>query len=218
MLSREVSVVPTSLFLLGFLCVLHHAVANGSEGGDELVTIKMSVYSDAACAKPIQLDGEEPLVYEFEVDSAKKYEHCRREDGNSSNSKWYEFWCHENGEQISGKILCASENCEKCEVDTNMKNEDGSSMFPYGEMHLGKCTNLPEDNSTFVKFTGQCPKPGHSPVLVIVLSVSLSLLALACLGLCVFLWKRRQASQSRWYTSDSSSSSSSYRPPMFSSA
>ena len=148
------------------------------------------------------------------MDSSRKYEQCRSLY-NSTSPMYYEFFC--DGDRISGKTLCEDETCAKCEIDSTMRDASGNSMFPYGEMLLDTCLRLPSDNSTWVRFDGKCP--GHKGIgpIGITFIVLGSLLALVCICAGAFLWKKRRESQSRWYTSGSStgSSSSSYRAPAF---
>ena len=177
----------------------------------------MSFYADGSCKNPVKLEQDEPLVMEFDVDGSKKYEHCRREAGkNNATATYYEFFC--DGDRIGGKILCQDETCGKCEVDSSMHDADGKSIFPYGEMLLDRCLPLPSDNATWLKFEGACPRQvggGVGTGGIIAMSVCIPCaLCFVCAG--IFAWRKRRASQSRWYTSGpTTSSSSSYSAPMF---
>ena len=183
-----------------------------ANSGDEVVTVAMSFFADADCAHPIRLELGDPLVLEFDVDSSEKYEHCRRE-GNHTGATYYEFWC--DGDRISGKILCEDDTCSKCKVDSSMHDAQGHTILPYGEMLLDTCLPLPSDNATWLRFHGECPPKGSGNSAVIIISIVCSLVAIACLILGIFLWRKRRESQSRWYTSGpSTSATSSYSPPL----
>jgi hypothetical protein len=190
-----------------------------ASGDDTVVTVAMSFYADAACDRPIQLEQGEPLVLEFDVDSSKRYERCRREDGggNGTAAMYYEFFC--DGDRIGGKILCEDDTCGKCQIDSTMHDATGKSVFPYGEMLLDRCLVMPDDNGTWLKFQGACPPRvrdgGGGAGGIIAMAVCIPL-AVCCIGAAVFVWRKRRANQSRWYTSGpTTSSSSSYSAPMF---
>ena len=114
-----------------------------------------------------------PSTTPISVDSAEKYAQCREIPGGGYGNH-YQFYCHPEGNEISGKLLCNPE-CTQCLVSTDDKKKDGSSDFPLGEMPLNKCIPLGEVEGYFVKFVGECPiQPALS-------SGGIAAIVLACL-------------------------------------
>lgn len=168
--------------------------------GDHVVDVMISFYNDSSCEKPIAENGE-PAVSHLEIDSSEKDAQCRELEGGGFGNH-YEFWCHPNGNEISGKLLC-NPTCKQCLVSTEDKKEDGTSDFPLGEMKLDECLTLPEMDGLYLKFIGECPDQGENAGEIIGIAIG-CLLGIALLSLIgCFVMKRRAENNNSLFSSSS---------------
>jgi hypothetical protein len=115
------------------------ALSNPDE--DHIVDVEVSFYNDSKCDKPISENGE-PLISHWEIDSAEKYAQCRTiEEKGDGYGNHYQFYCHESGNEISGKLLC-NPTCKTCLISTDDKKPDGTTAFPLGELNTSNIRNF----------------------------------------------------------------------------
>ena len=135
------------------LCIIIGYYLN--QHGPTYGLLRQSFYSDAKCEKPIAAEKGEAIVSHIEVDSSEEYAQCREIKGGGYGNH-YQFYCHPNGNEISGKLLC-NPTCKACLISTEDKKADGTSDFPLGEMKLDTCLSVPEMEGSYMKFIGECP-------------------------------------------------------------
>jgi len=183
-----------------------HRRALSSPDEDHIVDVEVSFYNDSKCDKPISENGE-PLVSHWEIDSAEKYAQCRTiEEKGDGYGNHYQFYCHESGNEISGKLLC-NPTCKTCLISTDDKKPDGTTAFPLGEMKLDECLSLGEggDDGIYIKFIGECyDQKGVAPGTIVGITVACVAALLLIAGLC-YLKRTRYNQTASWFSGGAAS-------------